>query len=175
MAGARRRSVHLGDAGSHCLGAKGAAARGAESPPGRNLTGDGRRICQGRFEGCGPGACPTARRRRTDRDPSLICPPPIAMQVPVSSVPPFVVPIAVSKQVIPCGIRSLKLNVFPFNLKGLLDTSSAVLDHSARISRHRGFGKIPAFLTNRATGSPQVLRLFFSKFVQLRFWGSFLK
>lgn len=47
---------------------------------------------------------------------------PFATQVPASEVPS-----AASVQVIPYGIRSLKLNSFPFfNLKVLLDTRSAV-------------------------------------------------
>ena len=63
----------------HCAGHK--------MPLGLNLTGDGRRICQGHFEGCGPGTCPTAYRPGSNRDQSVTSLP-IATQVPTSSSPP---------------------------------------------------------------------------------------
>ena len=98
------------------------------------------------------------------------------MQVPASSSPPpsslfflsflRVVPLdPVSKQVIPCGIRFLKSNVTPFNVKGLLDVSTAELVILPDIPPSL-LTKIPACLVNVATGVPQVVRLDGS--VQLR-------
>ena len=96
------------------------------------------------------------------------------MHVPASSSPDMLglTLNPVSKQVIPFGIRFLKSNVFPFNLKGLLDTSSAELvippDYPPSV-----LWKIPAFRTNVATGSPQLPR--FVKSVQTRVSGLSLK
>src|ERR1035441_10001160 len=104
------------------------------------------------------------------------------MQVPASSSPPsslfflsflLVVPLnPVSKQVIPCGIRSLKSNVFPPNVKGVLDVSTAELVRPPDIPPS-ALRKIPACLTNLATGFPQVVRLV--KSVQLRRRGTSVK
>ena len=95
------------------------------------------------------------------------------MQVPASSSPHSSFPLnPVSKQVIPCGIRSLKSNVTPFNLKGLLDNSTAELVIPPDIPPSV-LWKIPACLVNVATGCPQVLRSV--KSFHLRSWGLSLK